>query len=40
MKRGKLFRALPDEAEIIKDVLSEEKADLDLLDDADIDDYY
>ena len=40
LKRRKFFRALPDEAEILKDVLGEEKADLDLLDDADIDDYY
>ena len=39
-KRGKLFRAPPDEAEIIKDVLNEEETELDLLEEAEIDDNY
>ena len=39
-KRGKLFRALPDEAEIIEDVLHEEETELNLLEEAVIDDSY
>ena len=35
-KRGKLFRAPPDKAEIIKDVLDEEETELDLLKKAEI----
>ena len=39
-KRRKLFRAPPDEADIIKDVLNEEETELDLLKEAEIDDNY
>ena len=39
-KRGKLFRAPPDEADIIEDVLDEEETELDLLKEAEIDDNY
>ena len=36
-KRGKLFRAPSDEAEIIEDMLDEEETELDLLKEAEID---
>ena len=39
-KMGKFFRALPDEVEIIEDVLDEEETELDLLQEAVIDDSY
>ena len=34
-KRGKLFRAPPEEAEVIKDVLEEEETELDWIHEAD-----
>ena len=37
-KRGKLFRAPPDEAEVIEDVVNEEDTDGDSLDAAEVDD--
>ena len=39
-KKGKLFCAPPEEAEIIKNVLKGKEMDLDLLNNAEIDDYY
>lgn len=40
LKKGNLFRAPPEEAEIIKNVLNGEEMDLNLLNNADINDYY
>ena len=37
-KKGKLFCAPPDEAEIIEDVLHEEETELDFFEEAEIDD--
>ena len=39
-KRGKLFHAPPEEAEVIEDVLDEEETDTDILDAAEVDDSY